>query len=282
MTHPNIYCKAATTAPTDICTVLGFPTHALPETRNVDRVESFTCADEIPDCSVQDNGCISGISGYSNCEKTTYDDGSYDKIVYHANGNIYDVFSFNSEGKMVGDTWYDENGALEGKANYENDILISYLQDRHNMSGERSSAYVEYNPNGKPSLTLWGYLTDNPAYANSMKAYRTYDENGKWATRGDYYDTNELSGYRQYDTTKNSWGYFAEYNKDGSIKKFTCYGSSLCGGTSGNCEGSACATSQYASFIPNSADLPQYNQYFTTDRVDQICNFQPNGVQICQ
>lgn len=279
---PNIYCKAAATSQTDICTVLGFPTKTLPETRNIDRVENFECASEIPDCSVQANACISGISGYNNCEKTIYDDGSYDKVVYDNNGNIYDVFSYDADGNMTGDTWYYENGDPDGSAHYNNGVLEWYNQNRSGYSDERSSAYVEYDSSGKPSLTLWGYLTDNPSYEDSMKAYRTYDENGKWATRGDYYDTNELSGYRQYDTTKNGWGYFAQYNKDGSIKKFTCYGSSLCGGTSGSCEGATCATSAYANYIPKSTDLPTYETYFTSDKVDKLCEFYSAGVQICQ
>ena len=272
--EPTIYCKAATNSPSNICEVLGFRVGNLPETRNIDREETINCATEL-------HGSLSNASNYT-CDRVTYDDGSYDERAYRADGSLYDLFTFDSNGQQTGDTWYFEDGQNQGKVIYENGIRIeSYSNQTRWTSDEIASAYNEYNPvTKKATVTLWGYLTDNPVYANSMKAFRTYDENGKWATRGDYYDTNEISGYRQYDVSANRWGYFAEYNKDGSIKTFTCY-TSMCGGA-GSCAGSACATSQYSAYVPKSKDLPTYETYFTNERVSKLCNFESNGVQICE
>ena len=266
---PNIYCKAATTSQTDICTVLGFPTKTLPETRNIDREESFNCATEL-------HGSLSNPSNYT-CNRVIYDDGSYDENAYYPNGNIYDVFSFDADGNQTGDTWYEESGEQAGYASYENGNLMWYITNQH--TEPVSSAYVKYDQEGKLDYTLWvleeGHLFDGDA----KLLYRTYDDNGKWETLVGYYDSYNISGYRSYDTSANRWGYFAQYNEDGSIKKFTCY-TSMCGG-SGSCEGTACATSQYVSYIPNPNDLPTYDTYFNGEALERVCTYD-KGASVCQ
>ena len=268
---PNIYCKAATTSQTDICEVLGFQTKNLPETRNIDREESISCT-EI-------HGSLSNASNYT-CDRTTYDDGSYDENSYYANGNLYDVFSFDANGNQTGDTWYFEDGTEEGYSHYENGELRWYIVDQNRRETQPiSSAYVEYN-NGALDLTLWIMNDDHPFDGDAKLLYRTYDENGKWATLVGYYENGSVSGYRFSDTSNNRWGYFAQYNEDGSIKKFTCY-TAACGG-SGSCTGADCASSKYASYIPNANDLPEYTTYFTPERIEKVCTYDHQNSQICQ
>ncbi|MCR5504763.1 MAG: prepilin-type N-terminal cleavage/methylation domain-containing protein [Elusimicrobiaceae bacterium] len=270
---PNIYCKAATNSQTDICTVLGLPTRILPETRNIDHQESIDCNDL--------QGSMSNASDYT-CERITYDDGSYDENAYYANGNLYDVFSFDAEGKQTGDTWYFDDGDEEGYSYYENGNFYGYSTNRtkEGIGEPVSSAYVEYDAvTSKLKMTLW-VLEDGHLFDGDAKLlYRTYDDNGKWETLVGYYETGNISGYRSYDTSANKWGYFAQYNEDGSIKKFTCY-TSMCGG-SGTCEGAACASSQYATYIPASNTLPEYTTRFTEDRIDKVCKYSTRA-DLCQ
>ncbi len=275
---PNIYCKAATTSPTDICKVLGFPTHSLPETRNVDRVESFTCADEVPDCSVQGTGCVSGISSYNNCEKTIYDDGSFDRIVYSNSGNVYDIFNFDSEGNQRGDTWYFEDGEQQGFAAYTPDGQLDYYAVNQRDLNPPESAYVDYDENGKLTKTIWSYKTGVGYIEGEGYAVRTYDSNGTWSERVGYYADGAITNYRKFDTSAGGWGYFAEYNNDGSIKRFTCY-TSMCG-TPGSCEGAACATSGYT--IPSASNLPKTSTYITQADVDNLCGFYSTDMSLCQ
>lgn len=269
----TIYCKAATNSETNICEVLGFQTKNLPETRNIDREETINCATDL-------HGSLSNASDYT-CDRITYDDGSYEENAYYANGNIFDKFTFDANGNQTGDTWYFEDGEENGYSYYEDGKLVYFTENRLRDTVQPvSSAYGEYNTEtSKPKLTLW-VMDDNHLFDGDAKIlYRTYDNNGKWETLVGYYESGNISGYRSYDTSKGQWGYFAQYNENGSIKKFTCY-TSMCGG-SGSCEGSACASSQYAEYIPASNSLPTYTTYFTEDRIEKVCKYD-QGSSICQ
>lgn len=248
---PNIYCKSAATSPTDICQILGFPTKNLPETRNIDRTENFKCADEIPDCSVQNYACISGVSNYNNCEKTIYDDGSFERIVYDDNGNLYDMFTYNSEGNITGDIWYNNNNSLSAVF-YENGI-------RKNM------------------ITVYPFSV-HPT-AGDHFAVATYDENGIFQQQTAYYPSGIVANYHEYDKDRNRWGYFANYNNDGSLKNFQCF-TDMCGG-SGTCTGEACYTSKYKDYLPDTNSFKTYDAYLTPDDIARICNIPSNGAQFC-
>ena len=259
------------TSPTDICQVLGFQTKNLPETRNIDRQESIDCATEL-------HGSLSNASNYT-CDRITYDDGSYEENAYYANGNVYDMFSFDADGNQTGDTWYFEDGRKEGFAAYENGVLDWYAVDQTDYN-QPEIAYVDYE-NGKVAKTIWSYQNGTGYIDGEDVAIRTYDENGKYSERIAYYADGSVTNYRKYDTAKQRWGYFAEYNQDGSIKKFTCY-TAMCGGA-GSCTGADCASSQYAGYILDANSYPDSSNYISAEDKEKLCNFYTgNDMTLCQ
>ena len=243
---PNIYCKAATTSQTDICTVLGFPSRKLPETRNIDREEEFLCADELS-CNGATNGCLAGVNPASyNCNRVIFDDGSFNRMVYNPDGTLFDVFTYDVDGKMTGDIWFKEDGTLDGLTFYENGKGIIDFGKSNPATGQ------DYN------IRTW--------------------ENGHWSELTGYYPGGGINDYRKWDTTANRWEYFAQYNEDGSIKSFTCY-TSTCGG-SWSCTGASCSTAQYAEHIPNSSTLTTYDGFINGERIKTICEY-PNDFSFC-
>lgn len=243
---PNIYCKAATTSPTDICSVLGFPTHSLPKTRNIDRETDFRCADELS-CNGATNGCLGGVNpdDYS-CHKTIFDDGSYNRYAYYENGDLFDVFTYDANDNLTSDTWFDTNGEILGTTFFENGVGIIDFTKTDSSTGQ------DYD------IRIW--------------------EEGHWSELTGFYPNGSINNYRSWDNSQSRWAYFVQYNEDGSVKKFTCY-TDICGG-SGSCTGAACDTSAYSGYIPNPATLKTYDQILTEDRISQICE-NPNNLSFC-
>ena len=247
---PTIYCKAATTSQTDICQILGYPTKNLPETRNIDRQESINCATEL-------HGNLSNASNYT-CDRITYDDGSYEERAYKANGDLYDLFTFDSEGRQTGDFWDDID---PDKVN-DNAVGIEF-----------------FNPEtGKGTLILWAFNSEHLSDGIADRVGAHLDENGKRTDTSSFYPTNEIATYNHY--VAGTRHYWVGYNEDGTVKEFRCFNAS-CGGR-GNCIGEACSSSQYASYIPDPSTLPTYDTYFNEENISQICNFRSENVAICQ
>ncbi len=265
---PNIYCKAATTSPTDICKVLGFPTKALPETRNIDREESISCSDL--------QGNFTDNPANFTCDRITYDDGSYDENAYYSNGNIYDAYSFDSNGIQTGDTWYNEDGSFSGKLTFdENGNYESYLW-HHVEGGAVGAGYGTFSGNQYSSI-VWAYPEGSLSDGIADRVGAHFDENGQRTDTTSFYPTNEIATYNYW--SNGSRHYWVGYNQDGTVKEFRCFNAS-CGGT-GNCVGAACATSQYADKIPDVSTLPTYDTYFNENNTEQLCSVQ-SDLMICQ
>ncbi len=227
---PNIYCKAATTSQTNICEILGFQTRNLPETRNIDRQESINCATEL-------HGGLSNPSNYT-CDRITYDDGSFDENAYFPNGDLFNLFNFDSEGKQMTDIAYYESGevvaALYSNGNITGLNSIFPLGEGETMHGFSMSPF---NESGQRQDTVIYYSDGAPG---------VYDH--------------YVNGVRQYR---------AMYNQDGTLQEFRCFKAS-CGG-SGTCVGAACSGSNYAEHIPPSSVVPTYDTYVTEQYIESMC-----------
>ncbi len=248
---PNIYCKPATTLPSDICTILGFRTGILPNTKNIDREEEFECGDELPRCSDitvprgAASDCLGDPSEFS-CKRITYDDGSLERHTYYSNDDLSEIFTYDT-----------------------NDIITS--QRSFNEEGNVRS--MSFFTNGNDVLD---FARSDPATGQNYNI-RTW-EDGHWSELTGFYPDGSVNDYRSWDSSKGRWAYWVQYNTDGSINKFTCY-TAACGG-SGSCTGAACATSAYSSYIPDPSSLKTYNQILTDDQISQICQNQ-NDISFC-
>ncbi|MBO7605574.1 MAG: type II secretion system protein [Elusimicrobiaceae bacterium] len=241
---PNIYCKAAATSPTDICSILGFSVRNLPETRNIDREENINCETEL-------HGSLSNASNY-NCNRITYDDGSFEERAYKSNGDLFDLFTFNSEGQQTGDLWYNDD----------------------------SIGFVVYE-DGVKDRRLWATSPDNMAAEGLSDKYAAhYNENGKRTDTTFFYPNNEILGYHQYENGKRVW--VIDYNEDGTLANFQCYDASVCN-VKGTCYGSDCNAGPYKDFLVSRDSLihATYDSYFNPEQVQQICDNSPIDLVMC-
>ncbi len=244
---PTIYCKAAATSESNICEILGFPTRNLPETRNIDKEEAINCTTEL-------HGSLSNPQNYT-CDRVTYDDGSFDENAYFANGNLYDLFTFDSEGKQTGDIWLHTEGNSKG------------------------AAFSTYNDGKQTGIVVWAFPGDGPDRPEdgSVKWGAHYNENGKRIDFTSYNPDNSINTYDKY--VNGSRHYRAIYDSEGNIKEFRCFNAS-CSGT-GTCVGlEACRESQYWQYIPDISTLPTHDTYFNEENINKLCQMR-SDLAIC-